>query len=480
MCRYLVRLCVLFFAVYLVSDWGLNFRPGNNVSLFWPANVLAFSLFIHFRLRRRHVGRQLLHNALLTVISYSAMLVAALSFEDGSGIEQKVIYCAFNIGFYLPAWLCFIYCFHSRFLQRSTFTGNAVLVMTIPVVAGAFCSAAVFGLWLWATNSADIYQLMRGWFSEQLSTGIIFVCFFIRFKAIFRTVRRQLHRGWQQLRPQVLVIVFLVFVLLCVLFSGTEMVALILFPLAWFALRYSFKTTVVLCMLTGVALNYLYAVRLLEPGTGVTQADLDAMLNAFRLNLSILIMAILMVSRVVSANKILLKRIESGSSRDVLSGALNRRAFLAQLSRLCTEREGLAHREVAILFLDIDNFKKINDIYGHSTGDDVIRHFVALLKKQMRQNDLICRWGGEEFIIAALDLSPPDALLLGERLRAWVALTPVKVPGAAPLSFTTSVGISAFRCGLGENIHLAINRADEALYEAKKQGRNRVKMYPPS
>ncbi len=65
------------------------------------------------------------------------------------------------------------------------------------------------------------------------------------------------------------------------------------------------------------------------------------MLNAFRINLSILIMAILMVSRVVSANKILLKRIESGSRRDVLSGALNRRAFLAQLSRLCTEREGM-------------------------------------------------------------------------------------------------------------------------------------------
>ncbi len=89
MCRYLVRLCVLFFAVYLVSDWGLNFRPGNNVSLFWPANVLAFSLFIHFRLRCRHVGWRLLHNGLLTVISYCAMLLAALSFEDGSGIEQR-------------------------------------------------------------------------------------------------------------------------------------------------------------------------------------------------------------------------------------------------------------------------------------------------------------------------------------------------------------------------------------------------------
>lgn len=118
---------------------------------------------------------------------------------------------------------------------------------------------------------------------------------------------------------------------------------------------------------------------------------------------------------------------------------------------------------------DIDFFKKINDNYGHETGDVVLRAFAGLLRKQTRPTDILARYGGEEFVILMANCDLASAVALAERIRSTVAATGIE-PLSAPI--TASFGVAELQ--KGETGDSLINRADEALYKAKQSGRNRV------
>lgn len=182
------------------------------------------------------------------------------------------------------------------------------------------------------------------------------------------------------------------------------------------------------------------------------------------------------------------RRLEDLSVRDALTGLYNRRYFADRLSNEHARSTRHA-RPVALLMLDIDHFKRINDTYGHQTGDDVLRAVSQILVNQTRTIDVICRYGGEEFA-ALLPETPFDgALLLAERLREHVALMEVKphsqehsdtsVP-AGPLKCTISVGLAMLDRELMATPDALVGAADAALYAAKHGGRNRVEVSPNS
>jgi diguanylate cyclase (GGDEF)-like protein len=156
------------------------------------------------------------------------------------------------------------------------------------------------------------------------------------------------------------------------------------------------------------------------------------------------------------------------SLTDPLTGIGNRRrldqALEAEINR--TERSG---QKLCALMADIDFFKKINDNYGHETGDVVLRAFAGLLRKQTRPTDILARYGGEEFVILMANCDLASAVALAERIRSTVAATGIE-PLSAPI--TASFGVAELQ--KGETGDSLINRADEALYKAKQSGRNRV------
>jgi len=158
---------------------------------------------------------------------------------------------------------------------------------------------------------------------------------------------------------------------------------------------------------------------------------------------------------------------------DGLTGLHNRRYMESHLATLA-EQASTRGRPLALMMLDIDFFKKINDSYGHDAGDDVLREFALRIKKSIRGIDLACRYGGEEFVVVMPETDAHVASLVAERLRRAIAGEPFSIEkGTKRIDVTISIGLSTLE-KKGEPVADVLKRADVALYRAKNDGRNRV------
>ena len=161
------------------------------------------------------------------------------------------------------------------------------------------------------------------------------------------------------------------------------------------------------------------------------------------------------------------------SRRESLTGCFNRRAFYELFPREVDRARRLG-QGVAIVFLDIDHFKIINDRYGHETGDRVLQQLSARLRGIIRETDLLFRWGGEEFVILMPHTGPGEAPALGERIRVAVAERPFAASDSHPeVAVTVSLGVAGTAASSIDPDAL-LGRADAACYRAKEGGRNRV------
>lgn len=165
-----------------------------------------------------------------------------------------------------------------------------------------------------------------------------------------------------------------------------------------------------------------------------------------------------------------LEQIQELVSFDELTKAYNRRSMMARLEqeRSAAERSGAPF---AVAMLDLDHFKQVNDSFGHATGDAALKAFVKVVHATMRETDVFCRYGGEEFLMLLVDADVEAAAAAVERVRLAVAQHDWSqvAPG---LALTVSAGIAGWR--KGETLEPLLNRADTALYKAKRHGRNRV------
>jgi len=159
--------------------------------------------------------------------------------------------------------------------------------------------------------------------------------------------------------------------------------------------------------------------------------------------------------------------------RDSLTGCFNRRAFERSF-RVESERSRRLGLGVGILFLDLDRFKALNDDHGHAAGDLLLERFARRVEENLRETDLLFRWGGEEFVVLMPHTSAPEVGEVAERVRAAVAAAPLaSLVGIGEIGTTISVGATAtvrFPGDPREIVHVA----DEACYEAKRLGRDRV------
>jgi diguanylate cyclase (GGDEF)-like protein len=154
---------------------------------------------------------------------------------------------------------------------------------------------------------------------------------------------------------------------------------------------------------------------------------------------------------------------------DPLTGLANRRFFMSDADAAIARRSS-RNEPLAVLLADLDHFKKINDVFGHAIGDQVLKIFAAVLNRTVGTNDLVGRIGGEEFAILLPGSDEAAALELAERIREAFAQGAAEVEGRA-VAATVSIGVSASRIG---DLTGLLARADGALYQAKKSGRNRV------
>ncbi len=171
---------------------------------------------------------------------------------------------------------------------------------------------------------------------------------------------------------------------------------------------------------------------------------------------------------------------------DPLTGLFNRRYAMSHLT-LIRDRAIASNRGFAVMLLDLDRFKSVNDTHGHAAGDEVLKSVTRTIQAHLRNVDLIARVGGEEFLAVLPEITPEAALKAAERLREAVAAQPIPLPTpAAPtktLIQTVSIGLVSFCSGPSgspETLSELLDRADRALYRAKSDGRNRVTTSAPT
>ncbi|PIW61714.1 diguanylate cyclase [Shewanella sp. CG12_big_fil_rev_8_21_14_0_65_47_15] len=164
------------------------------------------------------------------------------------------------------------------------------------------------------------------------------------------------------------------------------------------------------------------------------------------------------------------RKLEIMASTDKLTGAANRQVFEEYCHR-ALEKAKSDQATLSILLLDIDHFKKVNDNYGHSIGDLVLKTVCNLLRGQLKEQDVLCRWGGEEFLILVPEMDLSRAAELAERICRTISQRELKVNGIH-ISITASIGVAEFQ--EQEPVEDLIKRADLALYQAKEAGRNQV------
>ncbi|HOD96628.1 MAG: GGDEF domain-containing protein [Candidatus Paceibacterota bacterium] len=167
--------------------------------------------------------------------------------------------------------------------------------------------------------------------------------------------------------------------------------------------------------------------------------------------------------------------------KDPLTGLYNRRGFLEETDRLIKMNQRLGQRfsfslasfgRVGLVFIDLDNFKHINDRFGHKVGDEVLKEIAKRLEGSLRRFDIVGRWGGDEFVVAIWDVDKKTLDIIVERLKSKITNEPIIIR-KQPISITASFGAKVFPIE-GLELEKEIEGVDKSMYRAKKQSKNRL------
>ena len=259
-----------------------------------------------------------------------------------------------------------------------------------------------------------------------------------------------------------------------VVFSA--LIALLSAPCVWLIVSHARREGTVLSVMALVAELLLVGLSLLRVTVNAVapvQGELDAnytreVMFVMALSLAHLLQGYGLISLHVSQ---LLRRVAAQANTDVLTDLPNRRTFEDAWRRM-VQRAQRNNAPLALMVMDIDHFKRVNDTHGHAAGDEALRVLGWALKNHLRPGDLCARWGGEEFILALPGATPETARMRAEELLK-MPLTYGESGAGEPLAVTLSVGLTDWRRDDATPL-ATIARADAALYEAKRNGRHRV------
>lgn len=187
----------------------------------------------------------------------------------------------------------------------------------------------------------------------------------------------------------------------------------------------------------------------------------------FAIGLFITLIVIAIVTTILKKYNQSLERL---ASIDALTGAYNRHAFSMIFSQMAKESKRKGY-PVSLILFDIDHFKSINDQFGHHSGDLALKEFSRIASKTIRESDVLCRWGGEEFAVLLRECPLKEAVNVAEKIRKTIAGHLIYF-GKESVSMTASAGVALHRPG--EHLALLTERADKLMYQAKQEGRNRI------
>lgn len=440
---------------------GVYSRPLGSMAAFWPANAILLGLLLRHPELARHPGSWLC--ALLAYIA-ADLLTGATPFM------ALTLNLANLIGV-LAGWLLLarvrnqVLGFQNQRSVMTVFLG-CLLAATVSTLAGAWPSAVAFHMPLW--------QSALLWLSAEFYNYVLILPVFLAAPGgwpwTWPLTKQQ--RSWNDALP---LLALVLSEALSQLIGGNGAIAFSIPAMVWCAMSYGVFPVTVLSLLVCLWKTGLLAFSAFD----FVPAHLDDVLS-YRTGLAMLSLAPLAVASAYTLRMQALQKLHHAVHHDYLTGVLARRALMERgqklLSRL--EEDG---QSVAVLMLDIDHFKQVNDRYGHAQGDVVLQTFARLASEALRPDDLLGRLGGEEFAILLPRTQREQALAVGQRICKRLRDHRFPLEDGAPFQVTLSIGLHAVvSIGAQDSIEQLLSKADAALYIAKRSGRNQVRQYGPA
>lgn len=450
-----IRAALIIILITIVFYYvGELLRPHLMLASFWPVNAVLTGIFIRYR--NMFTGRH---------IFLAWMTMAVLDHYNGLSISGALLMNVANISFVIvAAW--YIYDRHDEGLTLPMMTRlfpGVFLASLLCATAGAPASVHYFG---------DVFHVAwLAWFSEQLSTGMLIIPVILASGSQF---------SLRELKNCLPVFALLLSATCAFYVGGGASLTFTLPALIWCAMSYSLLMTVLISGLVGLSQIILVSVDLFSIDSSHLLSFVDSM------TVTRVAVAAMEISPLICACKLLglTERFEKVTVRanfDTLTKLYSRSGLFARLEQF-KNKEISSKNSISIMLLDLDYFKHINDSYGHLAGDEVLREFSDRLRHYMNDRNIICRAGGEEFLIISFnEKTQAQCYRLAEEIRLQICNTPFRAADR-DLDVTVSIGFATsgmypeITRGLSvrQTIDRLISHADENLYLAKREGRNKT------
>ncbi|HEX2009681.1 MAG TPA: diguanylate cyclase [Roseateles sp.] len=453
-------LCTLVLAAALL---GIMSRPMGQLASLWPANALLLGLMVRSPARAGVFGW-----------AGAAMGYLLADMLTGSELATNLLLTGGNLAGVLAG---------QQLLSRlppedRRLQGPLAVPRLLLVIAAAAATAGLVGFAIGPRLLGS--SPFGGWvycFVSELANYIAFLPAVLTLPdSPWRGLERRRAPAarpagpWPTLQPILPVLALIASCLLSLAVPGPGAVAFPVPALLWCALSYGVFGTALLTLLFGTWALVSIAQGLLPMDGAAAQSG--STLLSIRLGISLIAVAPITVACVMAARNKLLLHLQHLASHDPLSGLLNRHSFHEQAGARLRQLAAGRHA-AALLMLDLDHFKQINDVHGHAAGDEVLRAFARLAGDCLREVDLMGRVGGEEFAILLPGCSHEAAQAVAERVRAALAAARIDIGEGRWVSATVSIGI-AVGAPAQELLEPLLVQADLALYRAKTAGRNRL------
>lgn len=442
--------------ILALSLFGIYSRPTGLLATFWVANAILLGLFVHYP----HMARPV--NWLAVMVGY-----VAADLVTGAPLMLSLYLMACNLSGVCVGYLLFK---PWPIAQRRLEQPQSVITMVMVSLIAALCAGLVAML----GHSYFFHQpAIKGftyWFvAEWMNyTAILPVILTLpgrkQLLKMVTFVREPLGFSLHHYYPGLTLVFGIV---LGAVIEGPGALSFIVPGLIWCALSYGLFLTALLTLMSSVWLLLTTANGYLHLGVDLT--DIYT-LDSLRLGVTLTSLAPVTIASVMFARQSLISQLQFNATHDPLTGVLNRFGFYQAAERVLK-----TDNTKVLLMLDIDHFKLINDLYGHAAGDMVLSDFGVILKADAHAQAVVGRLGGEEFCLIQPCQHVDDAKQLADRIRRQCASHAFKVGPEHMLDVTVSVGMVY----LGKQVMLTLDQllieADNALYDAKRDGRNRVK-----
>ncbi|SDS41297.1 diguanylate cyclase (GGDEF) domain-containing protein [Halopseudomonas sabulinigri] len=456
----LISLTLMMLLVFGASLFGILTRPYGFLAALWPANALLLGLMLRVPRLQHPAGW------LLALLAYMAPDLL-------TGGEPLLAFALALTNLVFVAAGVLLYRLFAPEPPALATPASVLQLLLVCIAAAFFSMLSGMTLVRWCAPewfASGLWHMAGFWFTSELVNGIVILPMMLT--RAERRVSPGRAVGQDRLGHALPALALMVSVLMAVILNGPGSIGIPVPALLWCALHYSTRATVFFTAATSLVLMSTISGDL--QGLEQSEASLDVIISA-RLGIALVALGPLTVACINSARNELLQRFEYLANHDHLTAVLDRGGFFARGQHLLGSANS-ARAPVAVMVLDIDHFKSVNDRYGHAAGDEVLRRFAQTIDATLRKNDVFGRTGGEEFAVILEGINRDSALGLAERMLSEVARQDTPVAENQTLRVTVSIGLAWHAQAPLNELDSLLAEADRALYRAKAGGRNRVEL----